>query len=199
MFIWRSEDVEELYLDFIWSLNIKNVSAHGIHLFKTRVTRLIVHDRKFKNLRIGSQVCLRWRHHCIIQDTSRFCSASCETLCNSWVRKHLFIQLGHMIRRKKRNVMLSNKVSVQNFSSCNCITQLSFPRTLCKHVDMDSAFHIPLGIAKTLMITKDVLFTRYAIKYGIVGVLLCFFCRWYNAISSTFTRHCVCSRSLKDT
>ena len=89
---------------------------------------------------------------------------------------------------------------------------------------MGSGFHMPLDIAETLMTTRDVLFTRYAIKcvlihvrwgnwklfhpflfkiglvhFCTIEILLCFFCRWYNAISFTFRRHCVCSRSLKDT
>ena len=77
---------------------------------------------------------------------------------------------------------------------------------------------MPLDIAKTLMATRYILFARYAIKFALIhlcfrnwkfshsflfklrlahfhtiGILLCFFCRWYNAISSTFRCHCVCS------
>ena len=176
MFTWHSAHVEELYLNFIWPLPIKNVSAHGIHLFKIRVSRPIIHDRKFINLHISSQVRLKWRHHCTIQDTSRFLPAA------------------------------------PIISHCFC------------HIEMGSGFHIPLDINKTLMTTRDVLFTRYAIKcvlipvrstkrrffhlflsklrlvhFRNVGILLCFFCRWYNAIFSSFRRHCVCLRSLKDT
>ena len=49
MFTWRNAHVEEFYLNFIWPFNIKIVSAQGIHLFKARVTRPIVHDRKYIN------------------------------------------------------------------------------------------------------------------------------------------------------
>ena len=83
---------------------------------------------------------------------------------------------------------------------------------------------MPLDIAKTLKTTRDVLFTRYAIKrvlipvckrnrkffhpflfilglvhFRTVGIFLCFLYRWYNAICSTYRHHCVCPRSLKDT
>ena len=87
---------------------------------------------------------------------------------------------------------------------------------------MGSGFYMPLDIAKTLMATRYILFARYAIKFALIhlrfrnwkfshsflfklrlahfhtiGILLCFFCRWYKAISSTFRCHCV--SSLKDT
>ena len=42
------------------------------------------------------------------------------------------------------------------------------------HIDMVSGFLMPFGIAKTLMTTRDVLFTRYAIKCILIPV------RWRN-------------------
>ena len=87
----------------LFDLSTTKMWVHTAFIFSRAVSlaRPIVHDHKCINLHIGSQVRLKWRHRCIIQDASHFRSAACKTLCNLWVRKHFFIQLNHMIRRKK--------------------------------------------------------------------------------------------------
>ena len=57
--------------------------------------------------------------------------------------------------------------------------------------------------AHSRLLVNRKFFHPFLFKLGLkhfrtVEILLCFFCRWYNAISSTSRRHCVRSRSLKD-
>ena len=100
-----SPDVMHMLKNFtstLFDLSISKLWVHKAFIFSRPVSL----DPSFTianiSIVISSQVRFKWRHYCTIQDTSHFCSAVCETLCNFWVQKHFFIQLGHAIRQKDK-------------------------------------------------------------------------------------------------